>query len=80
MEDTRNHDAGGPRAAAQPAALVRRAGRAAGAHTGRRHGRVARVLTLAALYAAGCAALYVAVRAIAYITLGVALMLGTVPV
>lgn len=36
-------------------------------------------MTLAAAYAAGCAALYVAVRAIAYITLGIALMLGTVP-
>lgn len=36
-------------------------------------------MTLAGVYAAGCAALYVAVRAIAYITLGIALMLGTVP-
>lgn len=53
--------------------------RPANAHPGRGHGQVARVVTLAAAYAAGCAALYAAVRAIAYITLGIALMLGTVP-
>lgn len=36
-------------------------------------------MTLAAAYVAGCAALYAAVRAFAYVTLGLGLLLGTVP-
>ena len=41
--------------------------------------RPGRAAALAAAYAAGCAALYAAVRAVAYITLGLGLLLGTVP-
>lgn len=36
-------------------------------------------MTLAAAYAAGCAVLYAAIRALAYATLGLGLLLGTVP-
>ena len=75
MDATRTNGAGVGRAGRQDA----RREPARCAHTGRRHGQVARVLTLAALCAAGIAVLYVAVMAVAYITLGIALMLGTVP-